>query len=322
MESPPDPRIPVHLVTGWLGAGKTTLLNRLLAAPGGRRFAVLVNEFGEIGVDDRLVLRSEDDLVELQNGCICCTVRGDLVRTLHRLARPRGLLRRRRPFDRVLIETTGIAEPAPILRTFLVEEGVASHYRMGAVTTVVDARHAEAAFQERAAREQVAVADLLLLNKTDLAGASELDTLEQALRAMNPAAEILRTTRSRVEPARILDREPSPRPAPTAPAPHPAAHGLASVALREDRPLDELRVQLWLRSCVRLLRERLVRYKGFLHLHGQERRIVLQGVYDLFQAEPGEPWGTDPRRTELVFIGHGLDPGMLRRGLEACVAEV
>ncbi len=320
MSLPADPRTPVTLLTGWLGAGKTTLLNRLLAEPGGRRFAVLVNEFGDIGVDQRLVSRLDEDLVELTNGCVCCTVRGDLVAALARLRKRRlgGLLPRRR-FDHVLLETTGIAEPAPLLRTFLVEDSVATAYRLASIVTLVDARHASRALGEAAAREQIALAELLLLNKTDLEDVPALDALAGQLRALNPVAPQLRCERGAVDPVEILAERP-PRPHDDADSREGHDHGdLTSVALRCEEPLDELRAQLWLDGCARGLFGELVRWKGFLRLAGHEGAALLQGTYELYTVDAAGPW-QDPPRTEIVFIGRGLGGEALERGLRAARA--
>ncbi len=320
---PPDLRTPVTLLTGWLGSGKTTLLQRLLAAPEGRRYAVLVNEFGEIGIDDRLVRRSDEEVVELQNGCVCCSIRGDLVRTLLRLRRRRRPWARRRRFDRVLIETTGLAEPAPLLRTFLVEEEVAAAYRLESVVTLVDAAHAELALAERAAVEQVALADLLLLNKADLVGPERVEELSVRLRSVNPIAPLRRTVHAEVPLEEVLAAR---RPEGEVAAP-PAEHGHAldgieSVVLRSEHPLDEMKAQLWLGGVTNLLGPRLIRCKGFLYLAGRPYRGVLQGVYELYSVEAGEPWAEgEPRRNELVFLGRGLDRGFLERGLEAARAD-
>ena len=325
-----DPRTPVTLLTGWLGAGKTTLLNRVLAEPGGRRFAVLVNEFGEIGVDDRLVVRADEELVELNNGCVCCTVRGDLVRTLTRLRRRRPPFFRRREFDHVLIETTGIAEPAPLLRTFLVEADIAVCYRVEAVVGLADALSLERVLDEPSAVEQLALADLLLLNKTDLCSPQQTDQVAQRLQELNPAAPILRCQNADAPIEEIL-RARTPRglddlqhrEAAGAESSHTQRLGIEAISLRSERPLDAMKVQLWLDACAKMLEGRLIRYKGFLDLAGETRRGILQGVYELYTVSYGEEWQEDePRVTELVFIGRDLDVDLLERGMQACAADV
>ena len=326
----PDPRTPVTLLTGWLGAGKTTLLNRILAEPAGRRFAVLVNEFGDIGVDDRLVVRADEDLVELNNGCVCCTVRGDLVRTLTRLRRRKPPLFRRREFDHVLIETTGIAEPAPLLRTFLVEADIAVCYRVESVVGVADAQSLERALHEPSAVEQLALADLLLLNKTDLCSAQQTEEVANQLQQLNPAAPIVRCQQGQAPIEEIL-RARTPRgledlQTPTGGSgahPHAGQAGIEALSLRGEQPLDAMKVQLWLDACAKMLEGRLIRYKGFLDLAGESRRGILQGVYELYTVSYGPEWREDePRVSELVFIGRDLDATLLERGMRACVADV
>lgn len=322
---------PVTLLTGWLGAGKTTLLNRILREDHGRRYAVLVNEFGQVGIDDRLVKRRDEDLVELSNGCVCCTVRGDLVRALKRLKERRlGILPPRR-FDHVVVETTGVAEPAPLLRTFLMEEDVASAYEVQAVLTLADAAHLDAALAERSAAEQVALADLLLLNKVDLVDEAQLAARETALRRLNPVAPIRHCTeadlpldellRPRREDFAVEDLPPAPEHDHADGQDHAPAHDIVSIHLADPRALDELKTRLWLDACVQQLGERLVRYKGFLHLEDRPYRCVLQGVYELYSVEPGEPWAAEePRANELIFLGHGLEEDFFRRGLAAATA--
>jgi G3E family GTPase len=321
---PGDPRTPVTILTGWLGAGKTTLLNRILREPRGLRWAVLVNEFGEIGIDHRLVVRSDEQTVELSNGCVCCTVRGDLVTALQRLRRRRPPWFRRRRFDRVLIETTGLAEPAPLLRTFLVEAGVSAAYVVESVVTVVDAAHADAALAEHAAQEQIALADLIVLNKSDLVDEPARAALRARLGALNPAAPIVACVRGDLPLERLLGAG-AARGLDALPPAHEhsadAHDGIGSVALRSDRALDELKAKLWLDGAVRLLGPRLIRFKGFLHLADRPYRGVLQGVYDLYTVDAGAPWQEgEPRVSEIVFIGRGLDAEFLRRGLAAAAA--
>ncbi len=319
---PLDGRTPVTLLSGWLGAGKTTLLNRILSDPQGQRYAVLVNEFGDIGVDDRLVVRSDDSVVELSNGCVCCTVRGDLVTTLLNLQKRRPPFFRRRQFDRVLLETTGVAEPAPLLRTFLMEEQIAERFRIEALVTVVDARHAELALAEPAAEEQVALADVLLINKTDLVADSSKLQLRKQLLQRNPIASIFESIQAEVDLQEILARR-KPRLEQSKKHEHHTPHQqMGSVCLRESRALDPLQTQLWLNSCAALLAGKLIRYKGFLNFDHEPNRAVLQGVYELYTVSAGEPWQKDePRLTELVFIGRDLNKDYLRRGLEACLAN-
>jgi len=309
----------VTVLTGWLGAGKTTLLNRILAEPAGRRFAVLVNEFGELSIDDRLVVATDEDLVEIQGGCVCCTVRGDLVRALARIhARARGgFLRRARPVDHVLIETTGLAEPGPLLRTFLVEEDVQRVYGPPGIVTVVDAARAERAWSERAAREQVAIADRILLNKVDLVEADELERRRGELAGMNPLAEIQATRHSECGIAELLAGPARERALELDEHAHEHVHDITSVALTEERPIDEMKLRLWLDACVHMLGESLLRSKGFLYVAGRPERVVLHGVYDTWSTMPGREWGDERPRTEVVFIGRELDAGFLRRGLEA-----
>ena len=320
-----DPRTPVTLLTGWLGSGKTTLVNRILSEPHGQKFAVLVNEFGDIGIDDRLVVRSKDQMVELQNGCVCCTVRGDLIQSLKRLRKRRPPFFKKPTFDRVLIETTGIAEPAPLLKTFLMEAEIATYYQVEAVIGMADAKHHSIALKEPSAVEQIALADVLLLNKIDLCSESEVKKTRKRLQKLNPTAPIFNATRANVSISEILRSRP-PRPlsemrvsSHTEGEPH---DGIATVSLLETRPLDEMKAQLWLGACVNQFGLDLIRYKGFIHLADRPYRAILQGTYDLYQVSAGEKWKKDePRNTELIFIGRNLEKDFFLKGMNACVAS-
>ncbi|MHC4823167.1 MAG: CobW family GTP-binding protein [Planctomycetota bacterium] len=314
---------PVTLLSGWLGAGKTTLLNRLLQNDRGTRYAVLVNEFGEIGIDDRLVVRSQDDLVELSNGCVCCTVRGDLVESLKRIRRKRFPWSRRPSFDRILIETTGIAEPAPLLRTFLVEDEIATYYRVQSVVTLVDAAHLEAALAHRTAIEQIALADLLVLNKADLVAPEALAMRQAELQDINPTADVHTAAHADLPLHAILEANRRELPQMPEAFGETQGHGdIRSVSLVSDVPLDELKTRLWLDACVQQLGEELIRYKGFLHIEGLPYRCVLQGVYDLYSVEAHGEWDeAHTPRTEVVFIGHDLERAFFERGLNAALSE-
>src|SRR5579875_858005 len=194
-------QVPVTVLTGYLGAGKTTLLNRILSENHGRRYAVVINEFGELGVDNDLVVDTDEEVFEMNNGCICCTVRGDLIRIVG------GLMKRRGKFDGIIIETTGLANPAPVAQTFFVDEGVRSRTRLDAIVTVVDAKNLPARLADSAeAAAQIAFADVIILNKTDLVTPEELEAVEAKIREINRFARIHRTQRSAVDIAEVLDQ--------------------------------------------------------------------------------------------------------------------
>src|ERR1700692_3818665 len=194
-------KIPVTVLTGYLGAGKTTLLNRILSEPHGKKYAVIVNEFGEIGIDNDLVVGADEEVFEMNNGCICCTVRGDLVRILD------GLMRRKGKFDAVIVETTGLADPAPVAQTFFVDENVGRKTRLDAVVTVADAKWLSDRLKDApAAQNQIAFADVILINKTDLVSPEELREVEARIRAINPYAKVHRTERAQIPLHEVLGR--------------------------------------------------------------------------------------------------------------------
>ncbi|MGE4374062.1 MAG: GTP-binding protein [Xanthobacter sp.] len=194
-------KIPVTVLTGYLGAGKTTLLNRILSQPHGKKYAVIVNEFGEIGIDNDLVVGADEEVFEMNNGCVCCTVRGDLIRIID------GLLRRKDDFDGIIVETTGLADPAPVAQTFFVDEDVQAKTRLDAVVTVADAKWLSERLKDAPeAKNQVAFADVILLNKTDLVTPAELDEVEARIRGINPYAKLYRTQRSEITLDKVLNQ--------------------------------------------------------------------------------------------------------------------
>jgi G3E family GTPase len=340
-------QIPVTVLTGYLGAGKTTLLNRILSEDHGKRYAVIVNEFGEIGIDNDLVVGADEEVFEMNNGCVCCTVRGDLIRVLQ------GLMKRQasaaRGFDAIIIETTGLADPGPVAQTFFVDDDVKAKTRLDSVTTVVDAKHVLLTLSEsREAREQIAFADQIVLNKTDLVSAEDLAVIEGRLRRLNPLARIHRAERSNVALDAILGRGGFDLERITALEPEffNPAHGKAGhvhdehcehdhherehhdhthdedikgVALRTYRPLDANRVSRWLKELLAAKGPDILRAKGILDVAGDERRLVFQAVHMILEGDFQRPWSDkDTRESRMVFIGRDLDEAALRTGFEAC----
>jgi G3E family GTPase len=338
--------IPVTVLTGYLGAGKTTLLNRILSEDHGKRYAVIVNEFGEIGIDNDLVVGADEEVFEMNNGCVCCTVRGDLIRVLQ------GLMKRQasaaRGFDAIIIETTGLADPGPVAQTFFVDDDVKARTRLDSVTTVVDAKHvAQSLSHSREAREQIAFADQIVLNKTDLVSPEELARVETRLRRLNPLAQIHRAERSNVALEAILGRGGFDLERITALEPEflAPAHGepghvhdehcghghnghdhvhdddIRGVALRAHRPLDGNKVSRWLNELLAAKGPDILRAKGILDVAGDERRLVFQAVHMILEGDFQRPWSDkDARESRMVFIGRDLDEAGLRAGFEACQA--
>jgi len=316
----PAKKAPVIVLTGFLGAGKTTLLNRILTADHGRRIAVIVNEFGEVGIDHHLLLASDQEVVQMNNGCICCTVRGDLVRTLFQL------LERRDSFDTVVIETTGLAEPAPVAQTLYADEAIRRELTLAGVVTVVDAKHIAGQIDaSEEAREQISFADLLLLNKTDLATPEELDAIERKIGALNAVAKIYRSRNADVDLATVLE----PAHADLAQriegavAAHHAGHHhhthVATVCIVEPGDLDGLKVSMWFRSLIAECGPDMLRMKGILNLRGDADQFLFQGVQSEFEGRPGRAWAPGEERiNRLVFIGRKLDRGRILDGFQQC----
>lgn len=324
--------VPVTVLTGFLGAGKTTLLGRLLRGDHGRRLAVIVNEFGEAGIDGEILSTGGEELIELANGCICCTVRGDLLRTLHAL-RPRigGI-------DGVVIETTGLADPGPVAQTFLFDDALRADFALDGIATVVDALHIRDQLAQRPeAAEQVAFADLLILSKADLVDRAELPAIRAELARLNPRVRILVADRGAIPPEAVLDlggfdlarverrllEEPHDHDGCEG-GHHADGHhhgpGIATVTLEARAPLREGRVTDWLTGYLAENGCDVLRAKGILEIAGEDRRLVLQGVHMILEADYLGAWPPGPRESRLVLIGRGLDQPALQASFQDCIA--
>ncbi|ACK52347.1 cobalamin synthesis protein P47K [Methylocella silvestris BL2] len=315
-------KINATIITGFLGAGKTTLLNEILAQAAGERIVVIVNEFGEVGIDGQLVVETAEAIVELNNGCICCTVRGDLVVAIS------DLIRSDRPIDRLIIETSGLADPAPVIQSFILDDLMSAHVQLDAIVTVVDVRHIARQLQHDEAREQIAFADILLLNKIDLEDEAASEAAECAARRLNPLARFLRTRECAVEARQVLDLGAfdlknllALDPDLLADHAHEHSSEIGCVALTIEEGLDPDAFNRWLN---RLLQDRgadILRMKGVLNFSGDKRRYVFHGVHMTLDGRPGRPWLNEERRvSQIVFIGRQLDREALLQGLEACRA--
>ncbi|TPI46842.1 MULTISPECIES: GTP-binding protein [unclassified Mesorhizobium] len=315
---------PVTVLTGYLGAGKTTLLNRILSENHGKKFAVIVNEFGEVGIDNDLIVDADEEVFEMNNGCICCTVRGDLIRIID------SLMRRRDRFDAILVETTGLADPAPVAQTFFVDEDVRSKTRLDSIVTVVDAKHLLGEIDEaHEAQEQLAFADTVLLNKTDLVSAEDLKEVESRIRRINPTVSIHRTQRCDVDLDKVLGRNSFDLDRILEVEPdfldefHEHEHDdhVTSFALVTREPLDPKKFLPWLQTVTQQFGMDMLRMKGILAFKDDDDRFVVQAVHMLLEGDHQRPWKADEERTSrLVFIGRNLPKGIIESGFMGCRA--
>jgi G3E family GTPase len=321
--------VPVTILTGFLGSGKTTLLKRILSEQHGHRIAVIENEFGEAGVDNEILVQGgEEQIIEMNNGCVCCTIRGDLTRIL-------GDLKDRREagaigFDRVIIETTGMADPGPVAQTFFLDEAIGNYYLLDSVITLVDAMHGGRQLDEfREAQEQVGFADRILLSKTDLVSEDETERLRKRLLHLNPRAPIRRVHFGQMPIEEILDIRGFNLTAVLEIDPefleedeHEHDEQIGSFVFRSDRPFDGVRLEEFLSGLIQVHGKDMLRYKGVVYLKDNAHRVVFQGVHMLMGGDLGKPWGEEERRqSTLVFIGRNLPEDVFMKGLEQCLVQ-
>jgi G3E family GTPase len=327
MATEQDKMVPVTILTGFLGSGKTTLLNRILKEEHGQRIAVIENEYGEAGVDNDILLDSgSEQIVEMNNGCICCTVRGDLIRILNDLKAKRdsGKLK----FDRVIIETTGMADPGPVAQTFFLDEGIGGYFLLDSVLTLVDAKHADETLNTfREAQEQVGFADRILLSKTDLISEEEAEKLKARLVRMNPRAPIKKVHFGNAPIKEILDIRGFNLNAILEIDPdflkeeeHEHDEHVSSFVFRSERPFDGVKLEEFLSGLTQVYGNDMLRYKGVLYLKDNPRRVVFQGVHMMMGGDMGKAWGKNEKRSStMVFIGRKLPEDLFVKGLEQCL---
>src|ERR1043165_9429280 len=320
--------VPVTILTGFLGSGKTTLLNRILNEDHGEKIAVIENEFGEVGVDNAIIEKGDEQIVMMNNGCICCTVRGDLIRILGSLKEKRegGELN----FDRVVIETTGMADPGPVAQTFFTDEEIGDYYLLDSIITLVDAKHAPQQLDEfHEAQEQVGFADRILLSKTDVADEKETEVLIKRIKRMNPRAPIKKVHFGNAPIAEVLDIRGFNLNAILELDPefltdvhHEHHDEVESFVFKSDKPFDGNKLEQFLSGMIQVYGPDLLRYKGVLWMKGNPKRVVFQGVHMMMGGDMGKPWTkAEKKHSVLVFIGKKLPKDLFIAGLEECLAK-
>ena len=347
--------IPVTVLTGYLGAGKTTLLNRILTENHGKKYAVIVNEFGEIGIDNDLIVESDEEIYEMNNGCICCTVRGDLIRVVE------GLMRRPGRFDGIIVETTGLADPVPVAQTFFMDDDVRAKSQLDAVVALVDAKHLPLRLKDsREAEDQIAFADVVVINKIDLVTKEEADRIEEIVRAINPGARVYRAERSGVPLDKVLDQGAFDLERALENDPHFLDHDhpdhvcgpdcdhhdhdhdhhhhdhghdhhhghasaihdvtVRSVSLRGGE-MNPDKFFPWIQNVTQTQGPNILRLKGIIAFKGDDDRYVVQGVHMIIEGDHQRAWkASEKRESRLVFIGRELDPAKLEEAFKACEA--
>ncbi|MBF6181933.1 CobW family GTP-binding protein [Nocardia otitidiscaviarum] len=323
-------KIPVTVLTGFLGSGKTTLVNHILTAQHGYRIAVIENEFGEIPIDNDLVLNADEKIIEMSNGCcLCCTARTDLIDIL------RSLLARSDRFDRILIETSGLADPNPVAQTFFVDDEIEQHFTLDAILTLVDAKHVRAHLAEGDSAgvgshvvDQIAFADRIVINKVDLVAPEVVREVRETVRGINATAEIITSQYAAVDIADVLGigafdvaRTVSGDPHWLDDGDHQHDPRLTSVGVEVDGRLDHEEFESWLRAHLVARGDDVYRMKGLFAVDDDPRRFVLQGVHRLFDIRPSTPWRGDERKGKVVFIGRDLDRAELTRGVLSCLVR-